>query len=91
LIAAFLFGVWHIPWALKVALSDSGAAAEPLAWRVLANFLPEALVGVVWGYLYPRTSNLWGPWAAHMLTNSAINFVHIESSTGMDARLCPSA
>jgi membrane protease YdiL (CAAX protease family) len=58
LIAAFLFGVWHIPWALKVALSDSGAAAEPLAWRVLANFLPEALVRV--GVIFARAPVISG-------------------------------
>jgi len=41
----------------------------------------------VWGHPYLRTGNLWGPLAAHTLTNSAINFIHIRGAAGMDSGL----
>lgn len=53
----------------------------------MANFLPQALLGIVWGYRYLRTGNLWGCWAAHTLTNSAVNFLHIRSVDGVHAGL----
>lgn len=71
LLCALLFGLWHLPWALKALLKKSGAPAVLIAWQLLTNFLPQALMGIVWGYLYMRTGNLWRPWAAHTLTNSA--------------------
>jgi len=87
LFSALLFGLWHLPWALKALLSKRSAPAAAVAWHLLANFLPQALLGIVWGYLYMRTGNLWGPWAAHTLTNSAINFVHVESRAGLGTGL----
>jgi membrane protease YdiL (CAAX protease family) len=87
LVSALLFGLWHLPWALKAILNESGASAAPIAWHLLSNFLPQTLLGVAWGYLYMRTGNLWGPWAAHTLTNSAVNFLHVQSSAGMDTGL----
>jgi hypothetical protein len=44
-------------------LLDKIAVAQPAAGVVLANFLPQAFLGIVWGYLYMCTGNLWGPWA----------------------------
>lgn len=85
LASAILFGLWHLPWALKATLDKSTAGA--LGWHLLANFLPQALLGIVWGYLYMRTGNLWGPWAAHTLTNSAVNFLHVRSAAALDAAL----
>lgn len=85
LASALLFGVWHLPWALKSFLDEENA--EPIASLLIANFLPQALLGIVWGYLYLRTGNLWGSWAAHTLTNSALNFLHVQSAEGTDAAL----
>lgn len=85
--SAFLFGAWHLPWAFKTLMSRGGGARVDAASEFVANFLPQALLGVVWGYLYLRTGNLWGCWAAHTLTNSAVNFIHVRSSEGIDAQL----
>jgi membrane protease YdiL (CAAX protease family) len=81
--SALLFGLWHLPWALK-AITASQSASVSLSGAIVANFVPQALLGLVWAYLYLRTGNLWGSFAAHTLTNSAVNFVHIRSSEGMD-------
>ena len=87
-VSALLFCLWHLPWPVKAILVKKGDATAPsIVWHSLANFLPQTLMGIVWGYLYLRTGNLWGPWAAHTLTNSTVNFIHIRSSAGMDARL----
>lgn len=83
--SAFLFGLWHLPWAVRAFLDKSNET--PLAWLVTANFLPQMLLGLVWGYLFVRTDNLWGPWLAHTLTNSAVNFVHVRGAAGIDAGL----
>lgn len=82
--SALLFGLWHLPWALKTITGGSDGASVDISGAVVANFLPQALLGVVWGYLYLRTGNLWGSWAAHTLTNSAVNFVHVRSSEGVN-------
>lgn len=82
--SAFLFGLWHLPWALKAITGASHSTSGGLSGAIAANFLPQALLGLVWAYLYLRTGNLWGSFAAHTLTNSAVNFVHIRSSEGVD-------
>ena len=86
-VSALLFGLWHLPWALKALHYKSHASAAPITSQMLANFVPQALLGIVWSYLYIRTGNLWGPWAAHTLTNSAVNFVHVRSLAGIDTGL----
>ncbi len=42
-------------------------------------------MGIVWGYLYLKTGNLWAAWIAHTLTNTALNLVHITTVDGMDS------
>jgi membrane protease YdiL (CAAX protease family) len=86
-LSATLFGLWHLPWALKtIALGSQGPSAN-VTMPLVANFLPQALLGVVWGYLYLHTGNLWGCVAAHTLTNSAVNFLHVRSSEGIDTAM----
>ncbi len=82
--SALLFGAWHLPWAVKAIRGAADGAPPGISWAAATSFLPQAALGVVWGYLYLRTGNLWGAWAAHTLTNSALNFVHIRSSEGLN-------
>lgn len=82
--SALLFGLWHLPWALRAITGASHGASIGRTGAIVANFLPQALLGLVWAYLYLHTGNLWGSFAAHTLTNSAVNFVHIRSSEGLD-------
>lgn len=86
-VSALLFGLWHLPWAFKAVAGGGDTAPINVSGAVVANFLPQALLGVVWGYLYLRTGNLWGCFASHTLTNSAVNFVHIRSPEGVDTGL----
>ena len=85
--SALLFGVWHLPWAIKAVINQSSVVHVNIASALVANFVPQVLMGVVWGYLYLRTGNLWGSWAAHTLTNSALNFIHVRTAEAVDAGL----
>lgn len=84
LLSAALFGVWHIPWALKAL---PGAAGEPNAIVGLfaANFVPQFALGLVWAYLYLCTGNLWGAVVSHFITNSAVNFLHVRVGDELDS------
>lgn len=83
---AALFSVWHLVWPLKhltmggIALSGSLAEAAMLASGTLVS-------GFVYGYLYYSTGNLWAPWLAHTLNNTAMNLIHIQAATVLDPRV----
>ncbi|HEY9594741.1 MAG TPA: CPBP family intramembrane glutamic endopeptidase, partial [Spirochaetia bacterium] len=85
--SALLFGIWHLPWAIKAVINQGGAAQADISAALVGNFVPQVLMGVVWGYLYLRTGNLWGSWTSHTLTNSALNFIHVRTAASLDAGL----
>ena len=84
---AFLFASWHLPWALKAYQTGELKTAGEIAFGVISNFIPQLVLGLVWGYLFIKTNNLWGCWIAHTLTNSALNFLHVKSADGFDKGL----
>jgi membrane protease YdiL (CAAX protease family) len=84
---AFLFAAWHLPWALKGFQTGELKTAGAVAFSAMSNFAPQLALGFVWGYLYLKTNNLWACWVAHMLTNSAVNFVHVKTADGLDSGL----
>jgi membrane protease YdiL (CAAX protease family) len=51
---------------------------------VVTNFFPQILLGLVWGYMFLKTGNLWTPWIAHTLTNSTLNLLHTATAGGFD-------
>mgnify|MGYP003335474271 CR=1 FL=1 len=81
--SALVFALWHIPWAFKAQMTGQSSL-----WPALVvNFVPQLVMGIVWGILFWRTGNLWSVWTAHFLTNSVLNFVHFEDQSGMDSGL----
>ena len=58
-----------------------------IIFGVISNFLPQFLMGLVWGLLYLKTGNLWAAWSAHMLTNTTLNLLHTLSVEGMNEGL----
>ena len=36
----------------------------------------SGIIGLVWGYLFLKTNNLWAPWFAHTINNSTMNLLH---------------
>jgi len=84
---AFLFASWHLPWALKGYQMGELKTASEIAFGRVSNFVPQLVLGLVWGCLYLKTNNLWACWIAHTLTNSAVNFLHVKSADGLDKGL----
>jgi membrane protease YdiL (CAAX protease family) len=82
---AFLFGVWHLPWVLKYYLLGTIETPGEIMFALFSNSIPQLLMGLVWGYLYLKTNNLWATWTAHLLANSISNFLHITSLNGLDS------
>ena len=82
---AFLFGLWHLPWVLKWYQTGKVVTPGEITFAIIANFLPQLFMGIVWGYLYLKTNNIWAAWIAHTLTNSTLNLLHITTVEGLDS------
>lgn len=59
-------------------------AAVDNKMSVTGGYLPQLLMGLVWGYMYFKTNSLWAPWISHLNTNSTLNLLHIDTLQGMD-------
>lgn len=81
---AILFGAWHLTWALKWYQTGRIETPGEIAMGVVVNFFPQILLGLVWGYMFLKTGNLWTSWIAHTLTNTTLNLLHIVTDGGMD-------
>jgi membrane protease YdiL (CAAX protease family) len=82
---AFLFAIWHLPWVAKWVQTGQIKAHGGLFFATLTQFLPMLLIGFAWGYYYLRTSSLWVPWVAHVLSNTTFNLLHITTVDGLDS------
>lgn len=81
---ALLFGAWHLVWVAKWYQTGSITTPGEISGAFVNNFLPQLLMGLVWGYTFLKTGNLWIPWTAHTITNTVLNLVHITTVSGMD-------
>ena len=81
---AVLFGAWHLPWALKWYQTGIIETPGEITMGVVINFFPQILLGLVWGYMFLKTGNLWAPWIAHTLTNSTLNLLHTVTEGSLD-------
>jgi uncharacterized protein len=89
---AVLFGAWHLPWALKWYLNGTIQTPVQITVGIVTNFFPQILLGLVWGYMFLKTGNLWTSWIAHTLTNTTLNLLHIATAgnpldAGMSLRM----
>jgi membrane protease YdiL (CAAX protease family) len=81
---AFLFGAWHLMWVPKYYQLGTIQTTGEILMSIFMNFLPQLLMGLVWGYMYFKTNSLWAPWISHVITNSTLNLLHINTMDGMD-------
>jgi membrane protease YdiL (CAAX protease family) len=81
---AFLFGAWHLMWVFKYYQLGIIRTSNEILMSIFMNSLPQLLMGLVWGYIYFKTNSLWGPWISHVITNSTLNLLHIDTLQGMD-------
>ena len=84
LIAAFLFGVWHIVMPLRSYVNGETSFAA-MALMSIGYIILAGIMGVKWGLLYRMTGNLWVGLGDHLFNNTvATNMLHVVSSTGAD-------
>ena len=81
---ALLFGAWHLVWAVKWYQTGVISSPGEIGMGIVANFLPQICLGLVWGYAYLKTNNLWTAWIAHTLTNTTLNLLHVATMDAMD-------
>jgi len=81
---AVLFGAWHLVWVVKWYQTGVVSTPGEIGMGVVANFLPQICLGLVWGYAYLKTNNLWTAWIAHTLTNTTLNLLHVATVDAMD-------
>jgi membrane protease YdiL (CAAX protease family) len=84
---AALFSIWHLPWVLKYYLVGEINTGGELASTIFYHSIPQLLIGIVYGYFYLKTGNLWGAWIAHFISNSVLNFLHVSTMDGIDTGL----
>ncbi|MDE7352119.1 MAG: CPBP family intramembrane metalloprotease [Acetatifactor sp.] len=83
-IAAFLFGIWHIVMPIrsymKGEMSFAAMVLMGIGYIVLAG-----IMGVKWGLLYRITGNIWVGLGDHLFNNTvATNMLHVISLKGAD-------
>jgi membrane protease YdiL (CAAX protease family) len=83
---AALFSLWHLSWPLRHLLDGQVSIGE-VAFEAFGLLLSTLISGVVYGYFYYRTNNLWGPFVAHMINNSIFNVLFIRTTMGMQSSL----
>jgi len=81
---AFLFGLWHIVWPIKSYTTGQMSASEAIIYAI-GYIFASVIIGLVWGYLFLKTNNLWAPWFAHTINNSTMNLLHTVTAQGFDS------
>jgi membrane protease YdiL (CAAX protease family) len=81
---ALLFGAWHLVWVVKWYQTGVVSTPGEIGLGIVANFLPQISLGLVWGYAYLKTDNLWTAWIAHTLTNTTLNLLHVATVDAMN-------
>jgi len=82
---ALLFAGWHLIWVVKWYQTGTVSTPGQIGMAVIANSLPQLTLGLVWGYAYYKTDNLWTAWMAHTLTNTTLNFLHVATAGSLDS------
>jgi membrane protease YdiL (CAAX protease family) len=81
---AVLFGAWHLVWVVKSYQTGAVSTPDEIGLGIVANFLPQLSLALVWGYAYMKTDNLWTAWVGHTLTNTTLNLLHIATVDALD-------
>lgn len=84
LIAAFLFGVWHIVMPLRSYMNGEMSFAAMILMSV-GYIILAGIMGIKWGLLYRMTGSIWVGLGDHLFNNTvATNMLHVVSPTGAD-------
>jgi membrane protease YdiL (CAAX protease family) len=83
---AVLFSLWHLSWPLRHLLDGELSTGE-VAFEAFGLLLSTLISGVVYGYFYYRTNNIWGAFVGHVINNSVFNVLFIQTAEGMQSGL----
>lgn len=86
LLQALLFAIWHLNWPIAHLLSGEATSGEA-AFEATALLLSTGIAAIVYGYMYYKTGNLWGPFLGHTINNSVANVLFIRTADGLQAGL----
>ena len=86
LLGAGLFALWHMTGPVKMLIDVEGSAGQA-ATQALTLLVGTSISGIVYGYLYLKTDNLWAPFLAHTINNSIFNVLFIRTSAGLQSGL----
>lgn len=81
---AILFGLAHLVFPLGSWVSGQATAGEAIV-EAATLLVFTTVGGLVFGYLYYRTDNLWTAVFAHLIDNSIGLFFHIQTAGRMNA------
>ena len=81
---AFLFAIWHFVWPLKHYVAGEVDAGQAL-YEAVGLLISTGIGGLVFGYLYYKTDNLWAAFLAHFINNTILNIVFIQTAEGMQS------
>ena len=84
LIAAVLFGIWHIVMPFRSFIT--GEMSFPaMVFMGIGYMILSGIMGIKWGLLYRMTGNVWIGLGDHLFNNTvATNMLHIISANGAD-------
>ncbi|MFW6287448.1 MAG: CPBP family intramembrane glutamic endopeptidase, partial [bacterium] len=88
-LSALVFGLWHIPWAVKWYMSGVVTSQGEFLGAVFTNFAPQFLMGIIFGLMYYYTDSLWTPWISHFFINTTLNVLHTSYSGKLDPGMVP--
>lgn len=84
LVAAVLFGVWHLVMPLRSYL-DGEMTFGAMVGMGCGYLVLSGLMGVKWGLLYRGTGSLWAGIGDHLFNNTiATNMLHVVTANGAD-------
>ena len=86
LLAAGYFSIWHITGPIR-NLMDGKADLSGAAFEAFVILLATFVAGIVYGYLFLKTDNLWAPFLAHTINNSIFNVLFISTNAGLQSSL----
>jgi membrane protease YdiL (CAAX protease family) len=86
LLQALLFALWHLNWPVKHLLMGGASVGEAAA-EAGTLLLGTAISGIVYGYMYHKTDNLWAPYVAHTINNTFLNVMFIRTAGGLQSAM----
>lgn len=85
LLQAGLFAAWHLT--VPIGLLLDGESVVQVVFEGGALLVATGIAGVVYGYLYFKTDNIWAPFLAHTINNSVFNILFIQTGAGLQSGL----